>query len=470
MPHIPAESEHEAIAALEHLGSGIIGRNGSGHVNVVSLKELGDPRMATRRNQNMKRIAVANKNLPGVKEISSSLPRDVQPSTPEPEYGKDFPDQGSDAPCQPIYVPEADHPINPGETLKFVARSEFLCVLRQRVDDYFLTTGRPQRDCPQMYVKTVIIFNWFVTSYAMLIFVASTWWQALLLAISLGLAMACVGFNIQHDGAHAAYSNRKWINNLMAMALDLLGGSSYVWKQTHNLIHHSFTNITGHDGDIDLGVLGRLSPHQRRLKFHRLQHVYLWVLYGFVTIKWQLHDDIRGIVEGQIGKYRFARPRGGQLVVFGGGKLLFISLALVIPMLLHPWYVVLLFFFVASFVQGLLLSVVFQLAHCVEDASFPLPEGGTSRIENAWAVHQVETTVDFARKNRLVAWFTGSLNYQIEHHLFPQICHVNYPAISKLVEETCSEFGIKYVVHKTFFAGIASHFRWLRKMGMPDAA
>lgn len=129
-------------------------------------------------------------------------------------------------------------------------------------------------------------------------------------------------------------------------------------------------------------------------------------------------------------------------MVFGGGKLLFISWKLVFPILLHPWYVVLRFFFVASFVQGLLLRVVFQLAHCVEQANFPTSQNGTGRMENSWAVHQVETTVNFARRNWLITWFTGSLNYQIEHHLFPQICHVNYPGIAELIEETCRDYGV----------------------------
>ena len=371
---------------------------------------------------------------------------------------------------KPLDLPEAGHPVDAVETLRFGGRSEFLGVLRQRVDDYFSTTGRPQRDCPQMYVKTALIFSWFVMSYAMLVFVTSTWWQALPLAISLGFAMAAVGFNIQHDGGHRAYSNYSCINKLMALTLDLLGGSSYAWDRKHNSIHHTYVNITGHDSDINIGFLGRLSPHQRRRKLHRFQHYYLWVLYGFMGIKWQVYDDFRDVLLGRIDGHAFVRPKGWDLIVFIVGKLVFFSVAFVIPMLVCGAWAVLLFYGVATFAQSLTLSVVFQLAHCVEDAEFPLPENGTGQIENAWAVHQVETTVDFARKNRLVAWFTGGLNFQIEHHLFPRICHVNYPMISNLVEETCSEFGINYVAHRTFFAGVASHFRWLRRMGMPDAA
>ena len=317
-----------------------------------------------------------------------------------------------------------------------------------------------------MYLKTAVILAWLTASYGLLVFFAGAWWSALPLAISLGLSMAAVGFNIQHDGGHQAYSRRPWVNRLMARTLDLLGGSSYFWARKHNTIHHSYANITGHDDDIDLGFLGRLSPHQKRLRFHRFQHLYLWVLYGFLPTKWQVYDDFRDLVTGRVCGNRFARPKGWDLVVFLGGKALFFSLALAVPLLMHPVWAVLPLYLVVSFVQGVTLSVVFQLAHCVEEAAFPLPRQDTGRMETAWAVHQVQATVDFARGNRLLSWFIGGLNFQIEHHLFPRICHVHYAAIAPLVEQTCREFGLGYVAHQTFLAGVGSHFRWLRRMGM----
>jgi linoleoyl-CoA desaturase len=158
------------------------------------------------------------------------------------------------------------------------------------------------------------------------------------------------------------------------------------------------------------------------------------------------------------------------MVTFLAGKVFFIILAFGIPVLLHPIWIVALFYMAAALVLGVVLSVVFQLAHCVEQAEFPLPRPETGRIENAWAIHQVETTVDFARRSRVAAWLLGGLNFQIEHHLFPRICHVNYPAISKLVERTCREFGVEYHEHTSFWAGVISHFRWLRQMGMADTS
>lgn len=351
------------------------------------------------------------------------------------------------------------------EELKFGAGDRFLGELRRRVDQHFQSAGLRQRDCPQMYLKSALIFGWLAASYAVLVFLAGSWWLALAAAISLGLAMSAVGFNLQHDANHQAYSRRKWINKLMAMTLDLLGGSSYVWAKKHNSIHHCYVNITGHDDDINIGLFGRLTPHQKRLKFHRFQHFYLWFLYGLLPTKWQIYDDFRDVITGRIGGHRFPRPRGWDLAVLLGGKMLFFSLALVVPSLFHPVWMVLLYYAVASFVQGVTLSVVFQLAHCVEDAAFPLPRLGEGRMETTWAVHQVETTVDFGRDNRMLCWFIGGLNFQIEHHLFPRISHIHYPKLAPLIEETCREFGVRYTAHKTLRSSIASHFRWLRQMG-----
>ncbi len=214
------------------------------------------------------------------------------------------------------------------------------------------------------------------------------------------------------------------------------------------MLHHNYANITGHDDDIDLGILGRLSPHQRQLPFHRYQQYYLWALYGFLPMKWQLYDDFRDLAVGRVGGRRFARPKGWDLAVFLIGKGIFFSLALALPLIFHPLWAVLLFYLAASLVQGTTLSVVFQLAHCVEEAEFPVPNPETTQMSTGWAAHQVESTVDFARRNRLLSWYIGALNFQIEHHLFPRICHVHYAALAPLVEATCREFGLKYSAHR----------------------
>ena len=357
----------------------------------------------------------------------------------------------------------------PHNGLKFAAGDRFYAEVRRRVDQFFRATGKRRRDCPQMYLKTAVILTWF----GALLRVAGVRHGNVVAGGAHGDVVRSLDGRdrVQYPARRrtSCLLRTRWVNRLMAMSLDLLGGSSYIWARKHNGIHHAYANITGHDDDIDVGFFGRLSPHQKRLRFHRLQHFYMWPLYGFLPLKWQLYDDFRDVAVGRAGGRPYARPKGWDLVVFLGGKAVFFSLALVVPLLLHSVLTVLIFYLAASFVQGVMLGVVFQLAHCVEEAAFPLPHPDTGRMEAAWAVHQLETTADFARRNRLLSWLIGGLNFQIEHHLFPQICHVNYPRISPLVEQTCREFGLKYTAQERFSASIASHFRWLRQMGNPSS-
>lgn len=350
---------------------------------------------------------------------------------------------------------------------KFAGNNAFQMELRRRIDTFFEQPGKRQRDCPQLYVKTIVLLAAFIALYVLLVFFAETWWQALPRAIALGFVTAFIGLNIQHDGGHDAYSNLPWINKLAAMTLDLIGGSSYVWHYRHTVLHHTYVNITGHDSDVDLGALGRVTPHQKRLPIHRWQHFYMWPLYGLMAIRWQLFGDYLDVIKGEVSNHPIPRPKGWNLALLLGGKLTFLTLAFGIPMIFHPWWVVLIYYATAAMVVGMTLSVVFQLSHIVEEAEFVAPTDA-NRIENAWAIHQVETTVDFARRSKLAAWLLGGLNFQIEHHLFPRICHINYPAMSAIVEQTCRDFGVEYHEHPSFLAGVASHFRWLRKMGQPD--
>lgn len=351
----------------------------------------------------------------------------------------------------------------------FVGDRTFYGEIKRRVDDYFHRTGLSPRDNRYMYLKTAIILLWFAVSYGLLVFAATNWWQAILALLSLAFATAGIGFAIQHDANHGAYSKYGAINRLFGMTLDFVGASSYVWHWKHNISHHTYPNLNGADDDINFLPFVRLAPAQPRYRIHRIQQFYMWVLYGFLGPKWHFIDDYKNIMQARIAQSHLPRPQGWRLVEVIGGKALFYTWALVVPMLFHPWWVVLLGYAAASFVLGVILSVVFQLAHCVEEASFPELQPGTTEVPRAWAVHQVETTVNFARRQQLLTWYLGGLNFQIEHHLFPKICHVHYPHISGIVQTTCAEFGIRYAAHDGLVGALSSHWRLLRRMGRPLA-
>ncbi len=356
--------------------------------------------------------------------------------------------------------------IRPTSIATYLPKTTFARQLQERVDRYFEETGESRRDVPRMYLKTAIILTWLFGSYLALLFVVEQAWTAALGGISLGLAMAGVGFNIQHDGNHGSYSQRAWVNRVMSLTLDLLGGTAYFWHYKHNIAHHTHPNIVGQDDDISLGFLGRVSPHQRWYPAHRFQAFYIWGLYALFAIEWQLGGEFRNLlVKRQVGSTQVPVPRGKEMAIFWLGKLAFFSLAFVLPLSLHRASHVIGVYAISAVTLGLLLALVFQGAHCSDMAAFRAITADDHQVPRPWAEHQVETTVDFAQGSRLLAWYLGGLNFQIEHHLFPRICHVHYPALAPIVRQVCAENGVRYFAHPTFGAAIRSHLRQLHEMG-----
>jgi linoleoyl-CoA desaturase len=350
----------------------------------------------------------------------------------------------------------------------YLPRTDFARQLEARIDDHFRTTGRRRRDLPRMYLKALVMLAWLAGSYVVLVFFASSVPVAMVAVVSLALAMAGVGFNVQHDGNHGAFSDRAWVNKAMALTLDLMGGTAYFWHFKHNIAHHTHTNVHQHDEDISLGILGRLSPHQRWYRYHRLQPIYVWALYALLAVEWQLGGEFRNLFQkSHIGRTRVPKLPARELSIFWAGKLVFFGLAFGLPTLFHPFVTVLVCYLVTAMILGLVLATVFQLAHCCEGAQFRLTTAERPSVARPWAEHQVETTVDFARGNRVLTWYLGGLNFQIEHHLFPKICHLHYPDLAPIVEQVCREHAIRYLAHPNLTTALASHVRWLRIMARP---
>ena len=346
--------------------------------------------------------------------------------------------------------------------VRFPSGGAFHRDLKERVAAHLAARGSTGRDAPRMYLKTAVMLGWLAASYLLLLLWADRPWELVVLAISAGLAMAGIGFNVQHDGGHGGTSRSRLVNGAMAATLDLIGGSSYVWSYKHNVIHHTYANIPHVDQDTDVGPWARLTPLHRRRGFHRFQHLYLWALYGLLPVKWHFIDDYENVLRGRIGGHAFPRPKGLALVGLLAGKLFFYGWAIALPLALHDPLAVLATYAIASFTLGVTLAVTFQLAHCLAEADFPAAE---PKMPLGWAQHQVATTVDFARGSRLLSWYLGGLNFQVEHHLFPQVCHVHYRELAGVVERTCADHGVPYRAHGSALAALRSHYRWLKRMG-----
>jgi len=348
-------------------------------------------------------------------------------------------------------------------------QKNFALALRRRVNDHFKTTGRSRFADAPMVVKTIVLLAFFGGIYAGIISGAvSSPWLMIGLWTLLGIVTAGIGFSVMHDANHGAYSRNKYVNAVLGYVINFIGGFSINWKIQHNTLHHSFTNVHGADEDIDAGKLLRLSPEQEHHWFHRFQHIYAWFLYSLMTHMWITTKDFRQLV-----RYRNNGLLEQHEISFGWAfaellliKVLYYIYLLVIPLVFSPaaWWVTLIGFAIMHFALGFLLGCVFQTAHVMESSMFPgTDEEGT--LEHNWAEHQLMTTTNYAPNNRLLSWFVGGLNYQVEHHLFPNICHTHYRRISEIVKETAEEFNLPYHTLPSFRSALRIHWRMLRQLG-----
>lgn len=349
---------------------------------------------------------------------------------------------------------------------------KFFRTLNSRVNAYFKENNIKKTGNWKIYLKTVILFSVFLTPYFLILSLSLPIWAYLLLSVVMGIGMAGIGMNVMHDGNHGAYSTNKWVNKFMGGTIYVLAGNVYNWQVQHNVLHHTYTNIHGHDEDLDAGRIIRFTKNAEWRRFHKFQHYYSIFLYGLMTFNWAITTDFKQMRRYLKRKLSYGAPKSPafQWTTLVITKIIYFSIWIVLPIIVGVvWWQVLLGFFVMHYTAGLILSVVFQLAHVVEETANPeVNEQG--EIENTWAVHQLYTTANFAPKNKIVNWFTGGLNHQIEHHIFPNISHVHYSKIGEIVKQTARECNLPYHEFSTLRGAVAAHFRHLKALGQPPLA
>ncbi len=281
--------------------------------------------------------------------------------------------------------------------------SVFFNALKDKVDNYFKTNDIPQTGNYKLFIKTGLLLVSVAVLYTILVFFTPNLWVSILLCCLLGTNLAAIGFNIMHDGAHGSFSKKPWVNELMGYSLNIMGGNVYLWKYKHNVNHHSFTNIEGMDDDIDIKPWIRVHDDQKKYWYHRFQHIYWVVLYGVTYLLWVFVQDFTKYFSGKIGETPFRKMDIKEHFIFWGSKLLYIGLALVLPIFSVGLLQTILGYFLIAFVCGFIIAVVFQLAHVIEDATFSTPDKEIYKIEEEWAVHQIKTTANFATKSS--SWF-----------------------------------------------------------------
>lgn len=356
------------------------------------------------------------------------------------------------------------------KTISFAGtQREFAATLNKRVNEYFTRNKLAKHANGEMIVKTVFMFSLYFVPYALIVSGVVTGTLALILSVVvMGLGLSGIGLSIMHDANHSAYSKKDWVNSLLGYSMNLIGANAFNWKMQHNVLHHTYTNVHEEDEDISPRGVLRLTPHSDWKRIHKYQHIYAWFLYGLMTIVWLFFKDFVRIynyqTNGMAKKHKINIVR--EWIILIGSKIGYISYIFIIPIVFTSlaWWQIISGVVMMHYIAGFILAIIFQPAHVIEGTEFPLPDENNS-LENNWAIHQLLTTTNFGNRSRWFSWYVGGLNFQIEHHLFPHICHVHYRKISSIVKETALEFGLPYKSARTFMGALAGHARLLKQLG-----
>lgn len=350
-------------------------------------------------------------------------------------------------------------------------KSQFMASLRKNVNDYFKEKNISTKGNWKTALKSAIMLSVYLTPFILMLTVPMYGWMIFPLAVITGIGMAGTGMSVMHDAVHGSASKKGWINQLLGSTMYLLGSTVFNWKVQHNVLHHTFTNIDGMDEDIGGREWLRFSRHAPLKKIHRFQYIYAFFLYSLMTLSKLIKDFFQLYHYNKTGitRQQNAKPIL-EYVKLIGTKLMYFFTAIGLPLLFadFAWWQILLGFLIMHCTAGLLMSIVFQMAHVVEEVEQPLPTS-EGNMEKEWAIHQLETTANFSRRNRFLNWCIGGLNFQIEHHLFPNICHIHYRKISHIVERTAREYGLPYHLKRSFVSALASHTRMLKILGRKAA-
>ncbi|MEQ8472510.1 MAG: acyl-CoA desaturase [Marinoscillum sp.] len=342
-----------------------------------------------------------------------------------------------------------------------IENAEFFAVLRGRVQHYFKSNGLSIYAEDRAYAKAIVLTSAYAVSYYALLH-TSSFNQYILFCLALGMLKIFVALNIAHDAAHRAFFRNRLLNDLLLFTFDALGANGYMWKLRHVHSHHAFANVPDYDADIKQSALVRIFPKSAHNSLHRFQHLYMPVFYGFYSLHWLLFRDIKDFIQTPPNN-RLSHHRKMELIRLIMGKLIYFTMMIMVPyqLLALEFYQVILGFFVMQMAASYTVAIALASAHVGEFAEFPEPDR-TGQLPYSFLMHQIITTTDFATKNSLLTHLYGGFNHHVIHHLFPNICHIHYPPLTRILKTTCQEYGIRYNENKSLFDAIKAHLQLLK--------
>lgn len=319
-------------------------------------------------------------------------------------------------------------------------------------------------------VKGVLYLSLFWGSYATILGSGLPDWAILIGYAAMGIFGLFIAFNISHDAAHGTLSRQPWLNKLTYyLTFNPLGTDAYLWGIRHNQSHHLFPNVDGVDVDIDSNFLVRLSPNRPLLKHHHWQHLYAPILYGLFTLQWVFIKDWHYLSRKNLANLRNIRHPKTEVAGVIVAKIFHFTYLVLIPICLglSVWVVVAgyLLYHVAMSYFFLFTNI---MNHHSEEAEFPQRDA-EGYLPGSWAQHQITTCLDFHPRSQVWTFFFGGFNAHAAHHLFPNVCHVHYPAISGMIARLSKKHGVRY--HQSdWWRALISHFKHLKALGQTPPA
>jgi linoleoyl-CoA desaturase len=339
----------------------------------------------------------------------------------------------------------------------------FVSTIQTRINDYFKENNCSIKSNWAMHLKIATGTLWWLLSYLVIVLLPLTKWEFFAVYLFHGMGHIFFSFNVGHDALHNAISKSKKINKFWSYSYDLLGVNTYMWRFMHHRGHHACLNIQGEDMSLETAGFFRLSSHEKRKKMHKYQHLYSFVIYGSYLFYYVFVKDYKYFFSKNNIHLKNKRHSRKEWVILFMGKFLYLSYMLFIPLYILPfsWSFIVFTFCVTLFMIGIIMSFTFQTTHIIDTTTYPKSK---KEYEN-YVYHVFETTADYAANNPLANWFFGGLNVHVIHHLRSDICHIHYPALTRIVKATAKEFGVPYRENITIFDAGMAHLKQLKKLG-----
>ncbi len=349
--------------------------------------------------------------------------------------------------------------------------ADFQSTLKARVQSYLATKKAGGKATPFMWFKVAFFIVAYLGMLGNLVLVRHSLPVTLLLIAVESMLIVGLAYNVSHDAVHGALSEKRWVNEVFYyLTFNLFGPNAYLWRNRHVVMHHSAVNVPGFDFNIEAAKILRFAPTQEWRPYHRFQHLYAPFAYLVFTFHWVFIKDFKMLFLDRIGNVAEIRHPLARILELVAWKIVHVCIFIVTPTLALgvPLWQVLLAYLFFQFLTSFQFVLTFTGSHLNEGMVF-VAASPENQIRHSFLEHAILTSLDFHPTSPVLSFWLGGFNSHVAHHMFPNVCSVHYPELSRIIQRTSAEYGLPYKqisIDKLF----VRHFRYLKQMGAGERA